>query len=56
MAKAPKKTKEASDLRARVEAILHSNGFDGTKAAEEIHAAVVEHVGAVPADAEVTEE
>lgn len=60
---AVKKTVDADQsveaLRTRVEAILHSNGFDGTKAAGEIAAAVSEHIGAdlAPAPkADTTEE
>ncbi len=51
MAKKQVKTTPTSDeslgaLRARVAAILHSNGFAGQKCAEEITAAVGEHLGA----------
>lgn len=50
MAKAPvKKTEADTDLealRARVTAILHSNGFEGTKTANEVVEAVGEFVGA----------
>lgn len=47
MAKAEKKaeTKDLSPLREKVKAILHSNGFDGSKAAGEIVAAVGEFIG-----------
>lgn len=49
MAKAPAKKTDADQdldaLRERVAAILHSNGFDGQKGAEEIVAAVGEHIG-----------
>ncbi len=46
--KTAKKTdadQELGALRTRVASILHSNGFDGTKAAEQITAAVSEFVG-----------
>ena len=51
MAKAQTKVVPSSDesldaLRARVTAILESNGFSGTKTAEEVTAAVAEHLGA----------
>lgn len=35
----------AKDLKKQIEAILHSNGFDGTKAAGEIVAAVEAFTG-----------
>ena len=51
MAKAQVKTAPSSDesldaLRTRITAILESNGFSGTKTAEEVTAAVGEHLGA----------
>jgi len=44
-AKKPDADQDLDALRARVEAILHSNGFEGTKAAGEITAAVSKFVG-----------
>lgn len=54
MAKAPSKAKQIEEaivdsyeeLKTKIEAILHSHGFDGTAAAKQITQAVADHVGA----------
>jgi hypothetical protein len=53
MAKAPKKaetTVSAKDLKEKIAAILHSNGFEGQKCAGEIVKAVEEFTGEVLSD------